>query len=67
MQPRFSQLSPRQQQVTMLIASGLSFKQIAQATGMARGTIKVLIDAACAEVGARDSVELAAWFERGTR
>jgi len=54
-------LSPRQRSIALLIARGLSAKEIAMALGLAPGTIKIYTANIYKNLGLDNRVKLARW------
>ena len=57
--PPFERLSPRERDVASLTAIGLSIKEVAEALGLAIGTVATHRDSIKIKTGTRNSVELA--------
>lgn len=58
-------VTPRQYQVAMLAAEGLSNPEIGERLGLALGTVRELVRRALERTGARNRVQLAVMYVRG--
>ncbi|MBH0243998.1 response regulator transcription factor [Streptomyces cavourensis] len=61
---RRPQLSPREREVVVLLAEGLTNAEIATALSITVGTVKTHLANVQAKLGARNRVEVAAWAWR---
>ncbi|MCR8946264.1 response regulator transcription factor [Streptomyces sp. OUCMDZ-4982] len=62
--PGAPQLSPREREVVVLLAEGLTNAEIATALSITVGTVKTHLTNVQAKLGARNRVEIAAWAWR---
>ncbi|MFJ7190686.1 response regulator [Streptomyces bacillaris] len=62
--PGATQLSPREREVVVLLAEGLTNAEIATALSITVGTVKTHLTNVQAKLGARNRVEIAAWAWR---
>ncbi|MER7746728.1 response regulator transcription factor [Streptomyces bacillaris] len=62
--PGAPQLSPREREVVVLLAEGLTNAEIATALSITVGTVKTHLTNVQAKLGARNRVEIAAWVWR---
>lgn len=58
--PKGAKLSPRQQQVSDLMLTGASFKEIAQRVGVAHGSVQIYATEVYSRLGVSGRVELMA-------
>jgi DNA-binding CsgD family transcriptional regulator len=60
-------LTPIEQRVAQLVASGRSTAEVAAELGVSGKTVEVHVSRACRKVGARSSAELASWARDADR